>query len=102
MWRGARRKEGEKIERLWVRHLGIDPANPSPPGRVRMESILKGKTENSPALLSIINHISRKRKPGKTSNRSSMNSLSRMRRKQAHRKARSVLFRDWSIFDLAG
>ncbi|MFZ2445089.1 MAG: excinuclease ABC subunit UvrA [Syntrophobacteraceae bacterium] len=104
LWRGARRKEGEKIERLWVRHLGIDPAKPfSSIDASAWESILKGKSGKFPGLLSIINHISEEEEAWKNV-KSLFDELPcpECGGSRLNRQARSVLFRDWSIFDLAG
>ncbi len=59
LWRGARRKEGEKIERLWVRHLGIDTSKPVASIKgAAWDAILSGRRGKFPGLLSIIGQLS--------------------------------------------
>ena len=56
--RGTSKKEIEKLERLWVQHLGIDPSRPpSGIGKDAWESILHGKKGKFPGLLPLIEQV---------------------------------------------
>lgn len=104
VWRGGRKSEAERLEGLWARHLGIDPAMPVgtiPKGAA--ESILLGSRGKFPGLLSLLGRISEEEEawkhiqplydelPCPDCGGSRLNS-----------QARSVYFRGLGIRDLAG
>jgi excinuclease ABC subunit A len=58
VWRGAKR-EAEKLGRLWIKELGIDPEKPaSTAGDSAWESILHGKKGKFPGILQILGDVS--------------------------------------------
>ncbi len=103
LWRGARRKEGEKIERQWVRHLGIDTSQPV--GSIRedvWEAMLNGRRGKFPGLLSIIGELSEDEESWKTV-RHLFDELpcEECGGSRLNPQARSVFFRDWNISALS-
>ena len=58
VWRGAKR-EAEKLGRLWIKELGIDPEKPAcTVGDSAWESILNGKKGKFPGILQILGDVS--------------------------------------------
>ncbi len=102
LWRGSLKREGEKLERLWMRHLKIDTSKPFSSLGPAWHLMLNGKTGKFPGLISIIEKLSEDGEAWKNiahffdelpcpeCNGSRLNA-----------QARSVYFRGWGISDLS-
>jgi len=104
LYRGARRKEGEKLERLWVQHLGIDPSKPaSSLSPSAWESIMNGVSGKFPGLAAIIGQVSEDEEAWKKL-RPLFDELpcGACGGSRLNRQAGSVSFRGWNITALSG
>lgn len=104
LWRGFGKREGEKLERLWVRHLGIDTSKPrSSLTPSAWESILNGMKGKFPGLTTIIGQVTEQEEVWKNL-RPLFDELPcpECEGSRLNRQARSVLFRGWNIPGLAG
>lgn len=104
IWRGSLKKQGEKLQRLWVREFGIDPSQPaSKLGKAAWESLLNGKRGKVPGLLSILNQVTEEDEAWK-----SLLPLydelpcPECGGSRLNAQARSVFFRDRNISAMAG
>lgn len=103
LWRGSGKKQGEKLERLWVRHLGIDTSVPhasiTPPA---WDAIINGVTGKFPGLNDLIGQVSEQEEAWK-SLQPVFDELPcpECEGSRLNGQARSVFFRDWNISGLA-
>ncbi len=104
LWRGFAKREGEKLERLWVRHLGIDTSKPrSSMPQSAWEAILNGMKGKFPGLTSIIGQITEDNEVWKNL-QPLFDELPcpECDGSRLNRQARSVFFRGHNIAGLAG
>ncbi|MEM5789276.1 MAG: excinuclease ABC subunit UvrA, partial [Syntrophobacteraceae bacterium] len=103
VWRGPRKKEGEKMERLWLRHLGLDPSKPaSSLDESTWELMLRGKKGKFPGLASIIGQVTEDDERWK-SLEPLFNELpcDECGGSRLNPQARSVLYQGWNISGLS-
>lgn len=101
LWRGPLKKEGERIERLWVRHLGIDTSKPFSSLGPAWHLMLNGKSGKFPGLVSIIQRLSEDEDALKNIGQF-FDELpcAECGGSRLNAQARSVYFRGWSISKL--